>query len=66
MCLMVVLIFISIDSCIRDLEMGPANLSNWSLPQGICAVFQAFCFSFPLFVGFAPVTQVCEGVNAWC
>lgn len=46
MYLMLVFIFISIDSCIWDLEKGLSNYSNWSLPEKAIQNSKHFAFSF--------------------
>lgn len=46
--LMQVFIFISIDSCICDLEKGLSNNSNWSLPEKAVENSKHFAFSFLL------------------
>lgn len=48
MYLMRVFIFISIDSCICDLEKGLSNYSNWSLPEKAVENSKHFAFSFLL------------------
>lgn len=48
MYLMVVFIFISIDSSICDLEKGLSNYSNWSLPEKTVENSKHFTFSFLL------------------
>jgi len=67
MCLMVVLIFVSIDSCVCDLEMGLGDFSNWSLLlQGAVLCSRRFAFPF-LRVWDLPVLFRCvTGVNAGC
>lgn len=46
MYLMLLFIFISIDSCIYDLEKGLSNYSNWSLPEKAIQNSKHFAFSF--------------------
>jgi len=47
MYLMLVFIFVSIDSCICDLEKGLYNYSNWHLPKKATQNSRHFAFSFP-------------------
>lgn len=48
MYLIIIFIFISIDSCISDLEKGLSNYSNWSLPEKAVENSKHFAFSLLL------------------